>query len=233
MKSALDIFIQPLFQIYASFFAWLPPSVDPGMAVILFGIALNLALTPFYNHIERGLRDRRLKRERVREDVARMKRHFRGRERYFYIRAVHRQHRYHPISELAGSADLFLQVFVFITVYHFLVDLPLLNGASFGPISDLSQPDHLLLGINLLPIAMTGINAISVLAYIDEPRKRLQAISLGLLFLVLLYRSPSGMVLYWTTNNLFSLVRTVIQRRQLFRLPASLREFIGRLSLQQ
>jgi YidC/Oxa1 family membrane protein insertase len=206
------LFVEPLMQIYAMVFAALPEWLGMGGRIIAFGLAVNLLLLPLYQQMESRSRDTRKLREQVMRDAQRMRRHFKGRERYFYIQAVHRQHGYHPLSSLLGSADLAVQIVVFITVYHFLAGMPALQGASFGPIEDLSRPDRLLAGANLLPVLMTAINIGSTLIYHQEASRRTQALLLAVLFLVLLYNSPSGLVLYWTTNNLFSLLRNVFSR---------------------
>jgi len=215
MLDALErLFIEPLMLIYA-FIYHLPEHwiFDAGLQLILFSVVLNLLLMPLYRQMEQRSAATREIRQRVASEVARMKRHFRGRERYFYIRAVYRNYKYHPISELLGSADLLVQIVVFFTVFHYLSGLEAVVGQSFGPIADLSRPDGLLGGVHLLPLLMTAINAASAYYYVDDRNKRLQAWALALVFLVLLYRSPAALVLYWTTNNLFSLVRNILARQ--------------------
>ena len=206
------IFIEPLMQIYTMLFAALPAPLGVGGRIVAFSVALNLLLMPLYHAMELRSRATRELRQRVAQDVDRMRRHFKGRERYFYIRAVHRQHRFNPLSHVLGSADLFAQVIVFFTVFHFLSGLEVLKGAAFGPVTDLSQPDRMLAGVNLLPFLMTAINIAAVFAYSQERARRIQALALAGLFLVLLYASPAGLVLYWTTNNLFSLLRNSLSR---------------------
>ena len=97
-------------------------------------------------------------------------------------------------------------------MFRYLANLGALRGVAFGPIVDLSLPDGLLGGLNLLPFLMTAINVASVREYVDDRRKRQQGLGLAVVFLVLLYWSPSGLVLYWTANNLFSYARNVIAR---------------------
>lgn len=215
MLDALEsVFIEPLMLIYAFIYhfpeRW---TLDAGLQLILFSVMLNLLLMPLYRQMEQRSAATREIRQRVASEVARMKRHFRGRERYFYIRAVYRNYKYHPISELLGSADLLVQILVFFTVFHYLSGLEAVVGQSFGPIADLSRPDGLLGGVHLLPLLMTAINAASAYYYVDDRSKRLQAWALAVVFLVLLYGSPAALVLYWTTNNLFSLIRNILARR--------------------
>ena len=70
------------------------------------------------------------------------------------------------------------------------------------------------LSVNLLPIIMTLINIISSAIFTKgHPLKtKIQLYGMALLFLVLLYGSPAGLVLYWTLNNLFSLVKTIFYK---------------------
>jgi membrane protein insertase Oxa1/YidC/SpoIIIJ len=224
MLRLLDtLFLQPFMVIYDQIFgvfSWLPV----GARLIIFSIVLNLLLLPIYRQMERRFRSNAAVKEQGARDVARMKKHFKGRERYFYIRAVYRQYGYHPLSDLLGSADLFVQVLVFATMYRYLSGLEALVGESYGPIADLSKPDGLLAGINVLPLLMTAINAIAVFFYVASPRKRRQGWVLAAVFFVLLYRSPSGLVLYWTVNNVYALVRTLVQRRLHSVAPPSLEQ---------
>lgn len=234
MLALLDaLFLQPLMLIYASVFAMLPESLGIGGKLIAFSIVINLLLLPVYRQMERAFRLRRTVKGRVAKEVARMKRHFRGRERYFYIRAVYRQHGYHPVSELLSSADLVVQILVFATVYRYLSGLDALVGAAFGPISDLSAPDRLLDGTNLLPLLMTAINAAAVMTYVSDSGRRIQGFALSVIFLVLLYGSASGLVLYWTMNNLFSVLRNVVDERLVPLLPPRVVQRFARISMQR
>jgi membrane protein insertase Oxa1/YidC/SpoIIIJ len=226
------IFVEPLFDIYGVLLDLPPIWVGVGGSIVFFSIVLNLLLAPLYNEMERRSRSTHELRARVERDVARMRQHFKGRERYFYIRAVHRQHGYHPFAFLAGSADLLVQMVVFFTVYRYLSGLPSLAGESFGPLRDLSQPDGLLGGINLMPFLMTAINLCSAFVYMPDRGRRLQALGLAALFLVLLYHSPSGLVLYWTTNNLFSLARNSLRQRLRVQASADLDRQLAELKQQ-
>lgn len=228
-----NLFLQPLLSIYAYVFELSPEFLGTGERLIVFSVILNLALVPLYYQMELRSRLTRQIKERVAREVARMKKHFRGREQYFYIRTVYRQHRYRPIAELFRSADLFVQILVFATVYRFLSGLESLHGASFGPIADLSGPDRLLGGFNVLPLMMTAINAAAVFSYVSDRGKRLQALALAAIFLVLLYGSAAGLVLYWTANNLFSLLRNLLQRHLASQPSSPVRRLLSEWAIQR
>jgi membrane protein insertase Oxa1/YidC/SpoIIIJ len=99
-------------------------------------------------------------------------------------------------------------------------------NTSFLWIEDLSRPDAFFQmpfelaffgsGFNLLPWLMTGLSVWASLlhrplALQHELRQRQvrNMILLAAAFFVLFYTFPAGMVLYWTTNNLISVVRNL------------------------
>jgi membrane protein insertase Oxa1/YidC/SpoIIIJ len=91
-------------------------------------------------------------------------------------------------------------------------ELSLFKGKALLGIPDLSRPDGMLLGINLLPLLMTVINLSAAFLTPEYRLKdKLQAILIATLFLALLYGSPSALLVYWTMNNLIFLIRTVIR----------------------
>ncbi|MBR6198727.1 MAG: YidC/Oxa1 family membrane protein insertase, partial [Spirochaetales bacterium] len=92
----------------------------------------------------------------------------------------------------------------------------------FWIFKDLGSPDRrwtitlgsLSLPINILPIIMTLINVVSAAVYTrgGTVKEKVQIYALAAVFLVLLYNSPSGLVIYWILNNIFSLCKNVIQK---------------------
>ena len=133
---------------------------------------------------------------------------------YYY----YKQNGYSPLYALNGSISLLLEIPFFMAAYHFLSHLEVLHGASFGPIADMGAPDGLIhigsLTLNLLPILMTTINCVSAAIYLKgfPIKDKIQTFGLALIFLVLLYDSPAGLVVYWTCNNIFSLVKNVFYK---------------------
>jgi hypothetical protein len=91
--------------------------------------------------------------------------------------------------------------------YHALRHHYGMNGQSFLIIADLSKPDALLFGINLLPIIMTFVNMLSACITPGFNRRDiLHAWIISAVFLALLYTSPSALLLFWTCNNLWGLL---------------------------
>ena len=119
---------------------------------------------------------------------------------------------------MRSSFSLLLQIPFFIAAYRMLSAALVLKGTSFGPIEDLGAPDGMIrmgsIAVNLLPVLMTAINIISGTVYSKDMglRAKLQLYITALVFLVLLYNSPSGLVLYWTLNNVFSLLKNIVSK---------------------
>ena len=61
---------------------------------------------------------------------------------------------------------------------------------------------------------MTLINFISGAIYTKDAtfKEKIQLSVMALIFLILLYNSPSGLVIYWILNNLFSLVKNIVMK---------------------
>jgi len=146
---------------------------------------------------------------------------------------LYRRYRYHPILALRSALPLFLQLPFLFAVYHALRSLPELSGVSLGIIRDLSQPDALLVGYNVLPFVMTAINLLTAgLNPLFTMRDRIQAIVIAAIFLILLYSAPAALLIYWTLNNLFFLMRILHIRRSepsLDTTPTSLRHYLPSL----
>ena len=150
--------------------------------------------------------------------IDQIKKMFKGDERFMMLQTYYRQNSYSPLSVLKSSVSLMLQIPFFLAAYRMLHDNMYLVGASFGPIKDLGSPDALLafgsVTVNVLPFVMTAINLLSAAVYANKmpAKSKVQLFIMAALFLVLLYNSPSGMVLYWTCNNLFSLVKNIVMK---------------------
>ena len=187
-----------------------------GLSIIAMSLVVNFLLLPLYFRADKLEKEQNDKKKAMEPRVNLIKKAFKGDERVMMLQAYYRQNNYKSTDVLKESVSLFLQIPFFIAAYSFLSGLKILNGISLGPIHDLGAPDALIhlgtLSINLLPILMTVINIISGFIYSEKGhiKDKLKLILIALVFLVLLYNSPSGLVFYWTLNNLFSLCKNIV-----------------------
>ncbi|MDY0289495.1 MAG: membrane protein insertase YidC [Sphaerochaeta sp.] len=191
---------------------------NPGLSIAAISVIINLLALPLYNIAESLQKKERDERIRLQPGIARIKTAFKGDEQYMMLSTFYRQNHYHPAYALRSSISLIIQVPFFIAAYQFLSHLEQLQGQSFLFIPNLGAPDGLIsvggVSINLLPIIMTVINVIAGAIYTKgfPLRDKVQLYGMAALFLVLLYTSPAGLVLYWTLNNVFSLVKNIFYK---------------------
>ncbi len=189
-----------------------------GVCILLLSLVFSLIVLPLYMRADKIQEEAKEDEERLGPTIKHIKKYFKGDERFMILQTFYRQNNYSPLGVLRSSVSLLLQVPFFLAAYRMLHGNIFLEGKGFGPIQDLGSPDALLniggMAINVLPFVMTAINLISAAIYANKmPMKsKIQLWVMAALFLVLLYRSPSGMVIYWTCNNLFSLVKNIIVR---------------------
>ena len=189
---------------------------NPGLSIIFLSLAINLLVLPLYKRADAVQEEERQTALRLKSGIDHIKKTFKGDERVMLLQTYYRQNGYKPYYALKGTLSLLLEIPFFIAAYNYLSHCPLIQGVSFGPIANLGAPDGLIhifgLTINLLPVLMTVINIVSGAIYTKgmPVRAKIQLYGMALVFLVLLYDSPAGLVFYWTLNNLFSLGKNIV-----------------------
>ncbi len=209
--------IQLVFEVIFSY-AYMLTGEQAGIAIISLSLTMNLLVLPLYRRADALQEEERLTEARLHDGIAHIKKSFRGDERTMILQTYYRQNNYSPLYVLRSAVSLFLEIPFFIVAYNFLSGLTLLQGVTFGPIADLGKPDGLIvlggLHINVLPVLMTAVNVVSTAIFTKGyPLKtKIQLYGMAAFFLVFLYDSPSGLVFYWTLNNVFSLVKTIFYK---------------------
>ena len=217
------IFIYPVYMFVEFIFFMANNITDDyiGFSIVLLSVAVNVICLPIYNVAEGWQEKERNIQKKLKPKVNDIKAVFSGDERYMILSAYYRQNHYHPVYAMRGMFALLIQIPFFIAAYKLLSGLPMMNNASFWFLKDLSNPDGLLhfagMHINILPIVMTLINIIASMIYSKGfgIKEKLQLYITAAVFLVLLYNSPSGLVFYWTLNNVFSLFKNIFYKIKL------------------
>ena len=132
---------------------------------------------------------------------------------------LYAEHGINPMAQMAGCLPLVFQMPVFIALYQVLGRAIELRGAPFfGWIRDLASPDVVAesvkipflfpAGLTILPIAMGaslfGLNKLTI----KDPQQAAMVWVMPIMMLVFSGSMPSGLVLYWTVSNLFSMAQT-------------------------
>ncbi|MEL3903900.1 MAG: YidC/Oxa1 family membrane protein insertase [Treponemataceae bacterium] len=191
-------------------------------AIVGVSLVINFLALPLYIIADRLQEKERQLSRKLDYRVKRIKKAFSGDEQFMILQTYYRQNNYHPLYVLRSSLSILIEIPFFIAAYHYLSNCPALHNVSWWIFSDLGKPDALFsislcnknVPINILPIIMTAINVMSGAIYTKggTAREKIQLYCITALFLVLLYNSPSGLVIYWILNNIFSLVKNIVAR---------------------
>ena len=191
---------------------------NTGIAVLGVSLTVTLLCLPLYIVAEKWQDTERDNQNRMKAGIDRIKKFFKGDEQYMILSTYYRQNHYHPIMALRSSFGILIQIPFFLAAYHTLSALPELQGQSFLFIRDMGKPDAIFtlgnFNVNILPVLMTLINCVSGAIYSKGHglREKIQIYGMAALFLIVLYNSPAGLVVYWTMNNILSLVKNVFYK---------------------
>lgn len=223
MSFLYGIFIAPIemiVDVIFSFFINEMPQLGVISAVLGVSLCINFFALPLYNIADALQEKERKVQKKMEYRLKRIKETFKGDERFMITNEYYRLNGYHPLYALRSALSILIEIPFFIAAYQYLSHCEPLKNASWWIFSDLSKADELIkftffgtvIPVNVLPILMTLINFVSGAVYTkDAPRsEKIQLYVVALLFLVLLYTSPSGLVIYWILNNIFSLLKNIV-----------------------
>ena len=195
-----------------------------GIAIIVFSALISCMLAPFTLLGMRSMKKLQAQKPEIDKLMAKHKAN--PQKANLEVMQLYREHK---VSPMGGCLPMFIQfpilMALFRTISHFIE----LRGARFLWIKDLSLPDRAatipwslpILGnhLNILPIVMTG--AMLVQMKLSQQRmpqdssnpmaKAMSGPTMAIIFGVMFYQFPAGLVLYWLTSTLVNIAwyRTV------------------------
>ena len=124
----------------------------------------------------------------------------------------------HQVNPVAGCLPMLIQMPIFLGLFYMLRTASELRFESFLWVSDLSLPDtHFMVGgfpINILPMIM-GVTMFLQMSMMPvspaaDPMQQKIFKFLPFIFLIFLYNFSSGLVLYWTVQNILTIIQQKI-----------------------
>lgn len=125
----------------------------------------------------------------------------------------------YKVNPAAGCLPILVQIPIFLGLFWMLRSASELRFADFLWISDLSLPDTMAMiygiPLNILPLLM-GVTMFLQMKFSPTPsadpiQQKLFQI-MPFLFLIICYNFPSGLVLYWTVQNLLTILQQFLMR---------------------
>ena len=190
---------------------------DYGLAILALTTIIKLTLWPIQNRANRSMRQmaalspkmQELK-EKYKDDPTRMN------------QEVMKLYKQYGINPVGGCLPMLIQIPIFFGLFKMLGQAVELRNAKFLWVKDLSQPDtvaHLpLLGwpINIIPLCMaaTQIWLMAMTPKTGDATQRRVMMFTPLIFLFICYNFAAALALYYTAQNLFSILQFYQNKRQ-------------------
>jgi YidC/Oxa1 family membrane protein insertase len=184
-------------------------------SIILLTILIKTALWPLQNKATASMKRMQLLtprmtelREKYKDDPTKMN------------EELMKLYRDYGVNPFGGCLPMLVQIPIFFGFYSMLGSAIELRNSHFLWIHDLSQPDTIAhiagFPINLLPILMGGtmLWQMSLSPKSGDPSQQRVMYFMPVIFLTFCYNYASGLALYWTTQNLFSVAQLYWTRNQ-------------------
>jgi len=130
--------------------------------------------------------------------------------------------REHKVSPMSGCWPMLIQLPIFFALFRMIPNAIELRGAPFLWACDLSKQDTIL----MLPVLNFPLNPLPLLMGLTmlvqarmtppspgmDPAQQAMMRYMPLIFMVFLYSQPAGLTLYWTVQNLLTIVQTKLTK---------------------
>jgi YidC/Oxa1 family membrane protein insertase len=188
-----------------------------GVSILALTAIIKLALWPLQNKANRSMRQMgalspkmQELREKYKDDPTRMN------------QEVMKMYKEYGINPVGGCLPMVIQIPIFFGLFKMLGQAVELRNAKFLWVRDLSQPDtigHLpLLGwpVNIIPLCMaaTQIWLMQMTPKTGDATQRRVMMFTPLIFLFICYNFAAALALYYTTQNLFSILQFYQNKNQ-------------------
>lgn len=210
-----------------------------GPSIMLLSVCVGVLMLPLTRLADQVQQQVNRTEARLAPELARIKRDFKGEAQAAAIIAYYKSEGVHPLYSLKSLLGVAIVIPIFIGAFDMLAENIYLMNTPFLWMEDLSRPDHWFslpfdlpffgTGFNLLPFIMTGLSIYASLLHQPlalqadlRQRQVRNMILLAAVFFVLFYTFPAGMVLYWTTNNLISVLKNLWNNMTVRRAQAGL-----------
>ncbi len=201
-----------------------------GLAIISLTVIVRLLLFPFAQHSFRSMAMMR----NLAPKVAELKKRYKSQQEQ--SQAMMAMYKKEGVNPLAGCLPMLIQIPVFFALYRvFIISIEFRHAPFFGWISDLSSPDPLgiltlfglipwhvpgwlhIFNIGIWPIIM-GFTLWLQQKFNPPAADPIQAKIFSYfpyVFTFMLGSSPAGLVIYWSWNNILSILQQYVINRQL------------------
>ncbi|MDD5504752.1 MAG: membrane protein insertase YidC [Candidatus Omnitrophica bacterium] len=189
-----------------------------GIAIILLSLLISIIMFPLSRKSLQSMKEM----QKIQPETEAIRKQFSDNPQKMN-KEIMELYKRHKINPLGGCLPMLLQIPIFFSLYQVLLRSVELKGAGFLWIKDLAEPDaafQLPTAVRSLPVIGTSVNILPILMALAmvfqqklscggskqlSEQQRIMAVIMPIMFGLIFYNMPSGLVLYWFTNTMFML----------------------------
>lgn len=202
-----------------------------GLSIIAITVILRVLFLPLTLKSMRSMKLMQAKMQTIKPKVEALKEKYKDdkTKQNAELMKLYSSHGVNPLSSLGGCFPLLLQLPVFIALYDVLLYSIDLRQSSFLWINDLAEPEHLFnipifgeyeLPFRILPLLM-GVSWFISQKMTPQTAPGSESMELQMkmmqfmpiIFTVMFWSLPSGLILYWTVSNILSIFQQLYINR--------------------
>lgn len=148
-----NFLMQPLVLIFQSIYDGIQLVVhNKGSALFVLSLVTVFLMIPLERAVRGSVTREKLTESILAPQIKSINQQYKGAERNAALKRLYSRYRYNPLSSIKATFSILVQLPFLFGAYWMLSGYKALEGFHYSFIKDLSQPDALLFGINVLPI---------------------------------------------------------------------------------
>ncbi len=181
-----------------------------GWAIIIFSIMIKVVLYPLTRKSFQSMR----KMQELQPKMAALKEKYKKEPQKLNEETM-KLYKQHGVNPMGGCLPMLLQMPVLFALFNLFRTTIMLRQASFlgGLIQDLSAPDRMIAGINVLPILMGATMIIQQKLSTQSPQQKMMAYFMPIFFTFLFYQFSAGLNLYYLMFNILTIAQEILIKK--------------------
>jgi YidC/Oxa1 family membrane protein insertase len=200
-----------------------------GISIIVITVIMRLIFLPLTIKSMVSMKKMQVKMEKIKPKMDALKEKFKDdkAKQNSELMKLYSSNGINPLSSLGGCLPLLIQLPVFVALYDVFLHSIDLRHSSFLWINDLSEPEHLFdipgIGIpfRILPLIMgvswfisQKMTPMTPSAGNESMQMQMKMMQfMPIIFTVMFWGLPSGLILYWTVSNILSIGQQIYVNR--------------------
>jgi len=192
------------------------------LAIICITLAIKLVFWPITAKTTRAMKKMAAVNAKMMPEITKIRERYKNDYQKMNMKMMETYKKYgvNPLSQVGGCLPMLIQIPIFFGFFTMLRSAVELRGAEFLWASDLSSPDTIatLAGfpINIMPLLMTATMFFQMRLQPPspgmDPTQQAMMKYMPLMFVVFFYSASSGLCLYWTVQNVLTIIQTKLTK---------------------